>query len=103
MRSRSSLAASSERVIVPVSAVLLGNSVVNILSASLTTAVLTAIFGATDTTYTVTSADLGYDLQFCVDPYDDNGFGAEACSSATTSAARIAEWPLPQSWAQTTS
>jgi hypothetical protein len=31
-----------------VSAVLLGNSVVNILSASLTTAVLTAIFGAAD-------------------------------------------------------
>ena len=34
-----------------VSAVLLGNSVVNILSASLTTAVLTAIFGAAGVVY----------------------------------------------------
>ena len=34
-----------------VSAVLLGNSVVNILAASLTTAVLTAIFGAAGVVY----------------------------------------------------
>ena len=47
-----------------VSAVLLGNSVVNILSASLTTAVLTALFGAAGIVYaTVVDRRHGGDLR----------------------------------------
>ena len=47
----------------------------------------TPISGATSTSYTVTSADLGSGLQFCVTPADSNGAGAQVCAPATPSAA----------------
>ena len=47
----------------------------------------TAISGATSTTYTPTSADLGYHLQFCVTPSDANGAGVQVCSNPTPTTA----------------
>ncbi len=47
----------------------------------------TAISGATGTTYTVSSADLGDTLEFCVTPADANGRGVQVCSSPTSTSA----------------
>jgi hypothetical protein len=47
----------------------------------------TAISGATGSTYTVTSADLGDTLELCVTPSDANGKGVEVCSSPTLTSA----------------
>ena len=47
----------------------------------------TAISGATGTTYTASSADLGDTLEFCVTPADANGPGVQVCSSPTSMSA----------------
>src|SRR6185437_1265882 len=47
----------------------------------------TPISGATTTSYTVTSADLGSAIQFCVTPADGTGAGLQVCGPATPNAA----------------
>ncbi len=60
----------------------------------------TAISGATSTTYTPTSADVGDPLQFCVTPSDANGAGAQVCSSPTVPVPGVV-WFSAESWTGT--